>query len=222
MHFSAHSKVSTLLALVTIVTIMGTLIVTVAARGSTIHASSATTFPGTLSTITTVRPLHFAQSTQGVQRASDHPSRQRVTPPFVVKADHMTGEGAPQADDMHGDSAPVSGLLHNFNGISDLVSSHVHGSPIEPPDQGLCVGKLAGKAVVGEIVNEAITFYSPTGKVVTGPTNLNNFFGEPPFSAEFVGDPRCYFDAPTQTFFLTIFATDNYTTESHVDRSLSF
>lgn len=218
MHFSAYSKGSILVSSLAIITIFSTLMVTLAAYGPTTRANSDTTYPGTHSTITTVRPLNFPQSTQGVQQtSSSHPSRQRITGPFVLKHDHITGAGAPQADDMRGPSAPSTGLLHNFNGISDLDNTHVLGAPIEPPDQGLCVGNLTGKAVVGEIVNEAITFYTPAGKVVSGPTELNTFFGEPPFSSEFVGDPRCYFDAATKTFFLTIFATDNFTTESHVD-----
>src|SRR5437660_1414760 len=58
-----------------------------------------------------------------------------------------------------------------------------------------------------------------------GWANLNNFFNEPgtPFSGgELVSDPRCIYDKPTDTFFLTALAACSpavgcTTTESHID-----
>jgi hypothetical protein len=77
----------------------------------------------------------------------------------------------------------------------------------EPPDQGLCVGN--GKVV--ELVNNAIAIFDTNGNPLSGPTDLNSFFNATPGglnsisgTLDFISDPRCYYDPPTNTFFLSV------------------
>jgi hypothetical protein len=98
---------------------------------------------------------------------------------------------------------------------------------IEPPDQGLCVGN----GFVFEAVNDAINVYNQSGQSVLPPdTNvapvphvngsvaLNKFFGYPPainraggnVRGPIVTDPSCYFDQPTQRWFLVVLTLDAF------------
>lgn len=85
------------------------------------------------------------------------------------------------------------------------------GAEFEPPDQGLCVGN----GFVVEPVNSAFTIYRRNGSVVTGPLNVNVLFNEG--LLEFTTDPRCYFDAPTHTWFATILFISADNTEARTD-----
>ena len=96
---------------------------------------------------------------------------------------------------------------------------------LEPPDQGLCVGN----GFVMEVINTALAVYRPDGTLVAGPTALNQFFGlapevirsAPPVFGDFTSDPRCYFDAQTNRFFVLLLqldvdpATGNFTGPTH-------
>ena len=83
---------------------------------------------------------------------------------------------------------------------------------LEPPDQGLCVGN----GFVMEAINTALAVYSAkTGVLLGGPTALNQFFNlAPEFIrpagpfGDFTSDPKCYFDAQTRRWFLTLLQLD--------------
>jgi hypothetical protein len=83
---------------------------------------------------------------------------------------------------------------------------------LEPPDQGLCVGN----GFVLETINTALAAYRTDGTLVAGPTALNQFFGlapevirsTPPVFGDFTSDPRCYFDAQTNRFFVLLLQLD--------------
>ena len=98
-----------------------------------------------------------------------------------------------------------------FNAIShrdQRLSNNGNQFSLEPPDQGLAVG--AGFVV--EAVNDAVRVFSSAGTPLTGTVALSSFLGLPPeidrtktpavFGPE-PTDPKVYFDAPTQRFFLT-------------------
>ncbi len=53
-----------------------------------------------------------------------------------------------------------------------------------------------------EPVNSAYRIYRTTGKSLRGPFNVNDLFNVG--GKEFTGDPRCWFDSSTQTWFATI------------------
>jgi hypothetical protein len=108
-------------------------------------------------------------------------------------------------------SAPPS-LLANFNGVSSRDSAVTNfGAEFEPPDQGLC----AGNGFVVEMVNSAYTVYKPDGTVVTGPFNVNGPFDEG--LTEFTSDPRCQYDAATNTWFATILFISSDNASSRLD-----
>ncbi|MBF6561013.1 MAG: hypothetical protein IVW56_12035 [Candidatus Binataceae bacterium] len=93
------------------------------------------------------------------------------------------------------------------NGLS--LSSPAAGSAIEPPDQGLCVG---GSEVV-EMTNLELSIYNTSGAVQSGPTTLSTIFGVSP--ADFLSDPKCYYDAPTNTFYMTVTDLQDISTLNH-------
>ena len=102
--------------------------------------------------------------------------------------------------------------IFGFNGLDALdtaigrglnVSSPTTGFGVEPPDQGLCVGN--GEVI--EMTNLEFAIYDTSGTRTHGPTRLSTVFGVP--SSHFLSDPKCYYDQPTNTFFLvTIDLTD--------------
>ena len=83
---------------------------------------------------------------------------------------------------------------------------------VEPPDQALCVGN----GFVMEAVNNAIRVRSSSGASLTDSTNLTQFFGLTPsitrstplVYGDFTSDPKCYYDAGTNRFFLTLLQID--------------
>ena len=96
-------------------------------------------------------------------------------------------------------STTASPLLANFNGTSSRDSAATNfNQEFEPPDQGLC----AGNGFEVDMVNSAYTVYRPKGAVASGPFNINGPFGEG--LTQFTSDPRCYYDASTNTWFATI------------------
>ena len=97
---------------------------------------------------------------------------------------------------------PVIGADRGFSGFPALTGAQqasVSGGDLEPPDQGLCTDGT----VVLEAVNVAGSVYqAATHKVLAGPFFLNDFFGVP--ATDFTSDPRCYYDPPTQRWFVTV------------------
>ncbi len=84
---------------------------------------------------------------------------------------------------------------------------------LEPPDQGFCVGN----AFALETVNTALAVYrKDNGALLAGPTALNQFFNlQPevirsatPVFGDFTSDPRCFYDAQTNRFFVTLLQID--------------
>jgi hypothetical protein len=98
-----------------------------------------------------------------------------------------------------------------FNALShrdQRLSNNGNQFSLEPPDQGLAVGN----GFVVEAVNDAVRVFDTAGNPLVPTAALNSFFGLPPeidrsvtpvvFGPE-PTDPKVYFDAPTQHFFLT-------------------
>jgi hypothetical protein len=96
-------------------------------------------------------------------------------------------------------AAATAPPLVNIDGVSSRDSEVTnYDAKFEPPDQGLC----KGNGFVLEAVNSAYRIYNTTGKSVRGPFNINDLFNVG--GKEFTSDPRCWFDAATQTWFATI------------------
>jgi hypothetical protein len=103
-------------------------------------------------------------------------------------------------------------LAANFNGVSSLDSQITNfGLTFEPPDQGLCVGN----GFVVEMVNSAFRVYDTHGNTLAGPTNVNAPFHED--FAAFTSDPRCHYDAATNTWFASVLFINDPGTASTED-----
>ncbi len=87
-----------------------------------------------------------------------------------------------------------------FFGLNGEQQAVANGNiDLEPPDQGLC----AGQGVLGEFINNAVTFYDPDGVQLANTVPSYAFFDQP--STDFFSDPRCYYDSSTQRWFFTEF-----------------
>jgi hypothetical protein len=78
------------------------------------------------------------------------------------------------------------------------------GTPIEPPDQGMC----AGNGYVLESVNSAARVYSQDGTALTPTISLDRLYGNPPLFDPTTGrfgtltvDVGCYYDADARRWF---------------------
>lgn len=114
------------------------------------------------------------------------------------------------------DSSP-SARLPGFEGISGPQQAAVNGGgDLEPPDQGTCAGADAkGNPLVGEIINNALTLYTPSGTSVLPVTPTYALFNQP--STAFLSDPRCAYDATTQRWFFTEFVVGTATVKPKKD-----
>jgi hypothetical protein len=117
-------------------------------------------------------------------------------------------EVAPGVAEVHG----FNGLSHfdqRFSGTGQYANTNFS---VEPPDQGLCVGNGS----VMEAVNDAIAVFAPSGARIGGPMPINQFFNLAPsiirstplVFGPFVGDPRCYYDAGTGRWFISVLEID--------------
>lgn len=123
-------------------------------------------------------------------------------------------------------------LQRSFDGLNFFDQRFANGGnqfSVEPPDQGLCVGK----GMVVEIVNSVYQVFDERGHALTNPIDINSLFGYAPSivrsgpnAGQFgpdVFDPSCHFDEPTRTFFVVASTLDRVGTTSalsgtsHVD-----
>lgn len=140
-------------------------------------------------------------------------------------------------------TSPVSSALGGFAGLDHFNTRFADGATggfvgtqfsNEPPDQALCVG---GGTII-ESVNTVVRVRDTSGNQLTGSIPLNQFFGlapeiiratstSPAIYGDFTSDPKCYFDAATGRFFLTIVqidvnsATGAFTGKTHVYLAVS-
>ncbi|HEU5347639.1 MAG TPA: hypothetical protein VFU63_03405 [Ktedonobacterales bacterium] len=82
---------------------------------------------------------------------------------------------------------------------------------LEPPDQALCVGN----GFVLESINTALRVYHTDGTPAGDVLALNQFFKVTPeidrvnlVFGDFTSDPKCYYDAPTSRWFVTVLQAD--------------
>ena len=101
-----------------------------------------------------------------------------------------------------------------FNGLThrdQRLASGGNQFSSEPPDQALAVGN----GYLVEAVNTAIRVRSTNGTIVVPAVGLNEFFKLPPSIdrktgkyGPFTSDPKAYFDADTQRWFVTLLEID--------------
>ena len=174
---------------------------------SSTHASATTwtVAPGGVASSAAARSISPASSPiRGVR-----PIPHGVSPaaPLVARTPQASGQAVASA---------TTSLLANFNGTSSRDSEFTNfGQEFEPPDQGLC----ASNGFVVEMVNSAYTVYKPNGTRVTGPFNVNGPFDEG--LTEFTSDPRCHYDAATNTWFAVILFISADNTTSRIDLAVN-
>ena len=164
------------------------------------QAASVSRLPSLASAFRDQGPLVFAPISGRRASASRNVGAGQVAAP---QAGTATAGAAPDGATASGGHGGGGGVLHRFNGVSNLDSDAVNGTPITPPDQGLCVGRdttLTGAPkAVWEPVNIAARETSPTGARLRPDVNLATLFQDP--YAE--GDVRCLYDQATQSFYFT-------------------
>jgi hypothetical protein len=113
----------------------------------------------------------------------------------------------------------ATGTTH-FDGVNHFVQRNSGGGTayantqfsLEPPDQGLCVGN----GFVLETVNTVVRVRSYAGANLTAAMPINDFFNlapelirsSPPVFGDFSSDPKCYYDASTQRWFISVLQLD--------------
>ncbi len=219
MHFSKRSL---------LIAVSGLTLVALLAGGFFLYSNSTKAAPRalTLQHLTAAGVANFAQG--GVSTATGAPSyeldtRDKDVDPKTNASQQSGSSGVPTENP----NPKGNGFANNnpgfsgFNGLSHadqrLAGTGKYANTqfsLEPPDQGLCV---SGDYVV-EGVNNAMAVYSKTGTLLAGPTALSQFFGFTPeinrttgFVGQFVSDPKCYYDAQTNRWFLTELMIDNGT-----------
>ncbi|MGA8041617.1 MAG: hypothetical protein WCA37_02325 [Terracidiphilus sp.] len=96
----------------------------------------------------------------------------------------------------------------NFAGLTTVDNAIANGSVVTPPDQGLC----AGHGYVMEAINSTLAVYSSSGARLTTPEGVSTFFSLDPGVNPILSDPRCYYDAPTQRWFVSMINVLNFNT----------
>ena len=120
--------------------------------------------------------------------------------------------------------SPVTTHNQGFTGYQGLnhydtrTRDNGNAYSLEPPDQGLCTN---GSKVL-ESVNDVLVVFDTHGNRLTTPTSMNTFFGLPyaidrtsGVAGPFLSDPKCYYDAGTNRWFLSMLEEDATGVRSH-------
>ncbi|HEY1983991.1 MAG TPA: hypothetical protein VGG85_01195 [Terracidiphilus sp.] len=86
-----------------------------------------------------------------------------------------------------------------FTGLTTVDTANATGYVTTPPDQGLC----AGHGFVMEMINSSLVVFNDAGARVSTPEAVDAFFLANP-NTDFISDPRCYYDPPTQRWFASV------------------
>ena len=144
------------------------------------------------------RPRKVESQISGSKSAAHVPSK-NVPRPAVSRVNDGTG------------TFGFNGLNHFDNRTAGSGSYANTQFSLEPPDQALCVSDV----FVVESVNTVIRVRSKAGASLTPAIPINQFFGLPPSISRttstfgpFTADPKCYWDANTGAWFVTILSLD--------------
>ena len=123
-------------------------------------------------------------------------------------------EGRGETDDGRTETEDGPRAALSFDGLTLRDQRLANGGnqfTVEPPDQGLCVGN----GFVLESVNDVLRIWDTRGTALTGPIDLNTFYGYPAAinrtSNKFgpsITDPSCVYDAATRRWFHVVLTLD--------------
>jgi hypothetical protein len=168
---------------------------------------------GSRASVPTVHPgfVGSAQKVARVQAATSSSATLLSTRAHGVRRT-TAAQGATAPSAVSGLGTTASHIVANFDGTSSKDSQFTnYNATFEPPDQGLC----AGAGFVLEPVNSAYRIFRTNGTTVRGPFNVNDLFNEG--GKEFTSDPRCWYDAPTHTWFAIILFISSTNDEGRID-----
>ncbi len=187
-------------------------------------AAGCLPYAASQSTVGTVTLTQAAPKGVAIMGSNPHPSYTSIASPVekpdydLVRARRLSIANLPDSTQVPTPSAlsvpapwpnPIVSHAPNvaFAGLSTVDNANANGNVVTPPDQGLC----AGHGYVMEAINSTLAVYSEKGAQLTTPESVNGFFGADP-ATTFLSDPRCYYDAPTQRWFLSMTNVLNFVT----------
>lgn len=201
------------------------------------HASPSNS-SGVVQSVKYVGTTSMSVSGASATTASDTASQEIGHQPEVSEDIARSGHGALRVPADGTPRPAVSNVVTDatapgFNGISHrdqrlAGTGQYAGTQFSsvPPDQALCVGN----GYVFEGVNTALRVFNTSGAPLTAAVPLNQFYhlapavirGAHPVFGDFTSDPKCYYDAPTDHWFVTMLqadevpATGAFTGKTHV------
>jgi hypothetical protein len=205
------------------------LLASVGSGGAAVKRSSVARISGTTRVISASGTASLAAPSSGTSGGTQNPE----TPAPIGDA----GGVADRSNSSGGGNTPIGvvaqpkpvttstpGLETSFAGLDHFdnrfgTTSGGNQFSLEPPDQGLCVGKDSnGNTRILEALNDVLDVYDTAGNRVAQPTALNAFLGYPPgivrtpsiVLGQFVTDPSCLYDSGH--WFLDVLTIDSYPT----------
>lgn len=138
-------------------------------------------------------------------------------PGISINRTISTGTGSPISHPGNTRAKSNPQLMLSIDALDHFEQRFVAGGgnqfSVEPPDQGLCVGN----GFVLETLNDVLRVFDTSGNPLTGPTDLNSFYGYSPainraanplqFGPS-ITDPSCHFDVATQRWFHVVLTLD--------------
>jgi len=185
-------------------------------------AAAVSSSVGQLSRSGTATLSGMVTSTGGVtsgaiQEIGPAPTSDRQVPRAGTSSARIPSTGVPTpggnlVNTINTGFAGFNGLSHRDQRQAGTGSFANTQFSLEPPDQALCVGN----GFVLESINTALQVFTTAGATVVSPTALNQFLGlkpeivrgSTPVYGDFSSDPKCYYDAPTGRWFLTVLQAD--------------
>jgi hypothetical protein len=138
-------------------------------------------------------------------------------PGIAVNRTISRAPGSPMSHPGNGKAKSNPELLLSIDGLNHFSqrfgANKGNQFSLEPPDQGLCVGN----GFVLETLNDVLRIYDTVGNPLTGPIDLNSFYGYPaaidrtknPLQfGPSITDPSCTFDTQTQRWFHVVLTLD--------------
>ncbi|MGH2505917.1 MAG: hypothetical protein ACRDHZ_00625 [Ktedonobacteraceae bacterium] len=229
MRFFSRSKVSKTFASLTLAILLASLFAFQVA-GTPAHAAAVSTAnPTTLMKLIPLGSINLTSisgsgsQASGPQNLEVFPIADDESSPKVA----LNGSNSPlqpppagtAAPNPHGQNVTSNDPgFHGFNGLSHFDQRNAGTGvfansqfSLEPPDQGMC----ASNSFVVNTINTAVEVTNTHGIILSAPTPLNQFFDLNPeinrtttTFGQFTSDPKCYFDAATNRWFLTSLEID--------------
>jgi hypothetical protein len=151
----------------------------------------------------------------------------------IVNRSIARGQGPGRGTAGSGKAKSNPEMIRSFTGLNFFQQRFANNGnqfSVEPPDQALCVGN----GFVLESVNDVLRVWDTAGNAMTGPIDLNTFYGYIPAinratnaRGPSITDPVCLYDADTQRWFHVVLTLDhvgttpNLSGDNHLDIAVS-